>query len=154
VPTTIQEYLAAATEKAASDLVAAFDRLPEDKRDHEPADTSRSALDQLAECVLLNGYIADTVTTHAWPPDRIEAYMREKVEYGALDSETLRARLHENTQRVAAAIRATPDEALPNEIQMPWGPRTVAQIIGIPLWNMTYHLGQINYIASLLGCLA
>ncbi len=38
-------------------------------------------------------------------------------------------------------------------IPMPWGPMTVAQMITSPHWNMTYHEGQINYIASILGCL-
>jgi hypothetical protein len=31
---------------------------------------------------------------------------------------------------------------------------TPAQMITYPHWNMTYHEGQINYIASILGCLA
>ncbi len=30
---------------------------------------------------------------------------------------------------------------------------TVAQIASYPYWNMCYHEGQINYIASMLGCL-
>jgi hypothetical protein len=36
---------------------------------------------------------------------------------------------------------------------MPWGPMTVSQILGYPFWNMCYHEGQINYIASMLGTL-
>ena len=39
------------------------------------------------------------------------------------------------------------------EIPMPWGPMTIGRMITYPQWNMTYHEGQINYLASLLGCL-
>jgi hypothetical protein len=30
---------------------------------------------------------------------------------------------------------------------------TLANIIAYPYWNMSYHEGQVNYIASMLGCL-
>ena len=30
---------------------------------------------------------------------------------------------------------------------------TLAQVIAYPHWNMSYHEGQINYIASMLGLL-
>jgi len=39
------------------------------------------------------------------------------------------------------------------EVQMPWGMMTLAQIISYPYWDMSYHEGQINYLASMLVCL-
>ncbi len=151
MPATVQEYVAAATEKGAADLVTAFGRLPEDKRHHRPSDTSRSAMDQVAECAVLNGYTVDLLRTRKWPIDGYEPFARDKAEAAALEGPALQARLAENTKRVAAAIRALPDDALPVEVEMPWGPKPLSEIIGFPLWNMTYHEGQINYIASLLG---
>jgi hypothetical protein len=39
------------------------------------------------------------------------------------------------------------------EFPSPWGSLSIEQTIAYPYWNMSYHLGQLNYIASMLGCL-
>ena len=65
------------------------------------------------------------------------------------DLNDLRELLEANTQRVAAVIRATPDDAMGVKIDTPYGVMTIAQSIAYPYWNMSYHQGQINYIASL-----
>lgn len=153
MPHTLQHFLSAATQKAAEDLAAAVLRLPEDKRGWSPDDKARPALDQAAECAILNGYTADLIQTEIWQDNRFEEFFREKTEAAAQEWETLNARLRENTVRVAAAIRAVPEDALDREIKMPWGDQTLAEIMAYPYWNMTYHHGQVNYIASLLGCL-
>jgi len=44
-PTSLQEFLAAATIKAAADLEAAFLQLSDDKRNWKPSEGSRSAAD-------------------------------------------------------------------------------------------------------------
>ena len=153
MPDTLQHFLSAATQKAADDLAAAVLRLPEDKRGWSPDNRARPALDQAAECAILNGYTADLIQTEIWQDNRFEEFFREKAEAAAQDWETLHARLRENTARVADAIHAVPEDALDREINMPWGNQTLAEIIAYPCWNMTYHHGQVNYIASLLGCL-
>jgi uncharacterized damage-inducible protein DinB len=153
MPSTLQDFLSAATQKAADDLAAAVLRLPEDKRGWSPDGKARPALDQMAECAVLNGYTADLIQTQIWQDNRFDEFFREKAEAAAQDWETLHARLRENAGRVAAAIAAVPDDALGREIKTPWGSQTLAGIMSYPYWNMTYHQGQINYIASLLGCL-
>ncbi len=152
---TMQEYLATATTKQAENLVTAFLRLPEDKRGWKPEEKARSAQNQFAECALLNGYTASLVETHQFPisGSAMDVFFRDMAETEALPWDQLHARLLENTEKVAAAIRATPDDALPIEITMPWGVQTLGQILAYPNWNMAYHEGQINYIASLLGSL-
>ncbi len=87
------------------------------------------------------------------PGDERRFVLRAKDATLAQNWESLRALLQTNTDRVIAAIRAVPGDALNDEVAMPWGTQTMAQIIAYPYWNMTYHEGQINYIASLLGCL-
>jgi uncharacterized damage-inducible protein DinB len=79
--------------------------------------------------------------------------LREKAEAAAQGWEHLRALLEENTRRAVAAIGTVSDEALKDEVEMPWGKQPLADIVAYPYWNMTYHQGQINYIASMLGCL-
>lgn len=150
---TQQEFLAHAAEKAAQDLETALLRIPEDKRAWQPMDKARSALDQYAECALLNGSTADIIINKTWPEDY------DFVEYGRARDElmtdwnAMQSLLQANTGKVVAAIREVRDEDLRVKIQMPWGPMTLAQIIAYPYWNMSYHEGQINYIASMLGCL-
>ena len=153
-PYALQEYLAAATLKAAADLEAALLRLPEDRRDWSPGGDARSAANVVAECAILNASTADLVRTRAFPEDfDLAAYQRARGELAAGDTATLLALLQKNTGTAVAAIRAAPAEDLGVPVAMPWGPMTLAQVIAYPHWNMSYHEGQINYIASMLGLL-
>ena len=152
MPGTLQEYLAKATPEIAKELEDAFLRIPEDKRGWSPMGTARTALDLIAECAILND-ISDMVATHKFPEDfDFAKFGRAKAEL-AKDWNALRAQLHKSTSRAVDAIRTVPDGDLGIEIPMPWGPVTVAQMISYPYWNMSYHTGQLNYLASMLGCL-
>ena len=151
MPTTVQEFLADATLKASKDLTTAFLRIPEDKRDWSPDGKARTALDQYAECALLNGYTAETIETQQMAAGSMENFPREKTELKAQDWEQIQALFQANTEKIVSAIRAVTEADMGVEIPMPWGPMTVARMITYPQWNMTYHEGQINYVASLLG---
>ncbi len=153
MPNTLQQYLTTATHKAADDLEAALLRLPEERRGWSPMDKARSALDQAAECAILNGSTAQLIQTRVFPANYDFAAFFQAKEELARDWNAVQALLHENTAKAVAAIGAVSDEDLAIEIQMPWGPMTLAQIMSYPFWNMSYHEGQINYIASMLGCL-
>ncbi len=153
MPKTIQEHLADATLKAASDLTAVFLRLPEDKRDWSPDEKARTALDQFAECAILCGYTAETITTKQLADGAMENFFTDKTELKTRDWEQVHALFQANVTQVTDAIRAVSEDDMGVEIAMPWGPMTLAQMITYPHWNLTYHEGQINYIASILGCL-
>ena len=66
------------------------------------------------------------------------------------DWDTLQTTFETNTAQLIEAIRRVPDSELDQTIQLPWGAWTIAHLMGHPYWNMAYHEGQINYIASLL----
>jgi uncharacterized damage-inducible protein DinB len=150
---TLQEFLAGSIPKAMEDLEAALLRLPEDKRGWCPMGKARTALDQAAECALLNGSTADLIKTKTWSMGSdFSEYESQKAALRE-DWTAVQALLHENTAKVAEAVRGVPDEDLDIEIDMPWGPMTMAKVMAYPYWNMCYHEGQINYIASMLGCL-
>lgn len=155
MPHTLQDFLLTATQKAADDLAAAFLRLPDDKRGWSPDEKSRTAVDQVAECTLLNGYMADLIQTRTWQNDWFDTFFSEKAQAAVQDWEKLHARLQENTDRVVAAIATVPDEALADEIALPgWTTArtmTLAEAVAHSYWNMTYHEGQINYLASMLA---
>ena len=153
MPQTLQLFLASATQKAMSDLETALQRLPEDKRNWSPTSTARSALDQVAEVAILNGSTCEMIQTRTFPPDFDMAEYTNAKSNLAQDWDALQTLLHQNTAQVIERIRTVSDDELEVEVMMPWGPLTMAQVISYPYWNMTYHEGQINYIASQLGCL-
>lgn len=113
---------------------------------------ARTAADVVAECAMLNGSTVEMIGTRAFPDFDQSQYERER---DALiqDQAALLALLKENTEKVIEALPSVADEDLGNEIPMPWGAVTVAELIAYPYWNMSYHEAQINYIASMLGCL-
>lgn len=153
MPNTLQDFLAVATQKAADDLKAALLRLPEDKRDWCPMAKARTALDQVAECALLNGGTVDLIRDRIWPKDfDFAAFEQSKVDLTRNEAALL-SLLEQNTAKVIAAMHTVPDDELGSEIQMPWGSMPLAQLLAYPYWNMSYHEGQINYIASMVGCL-
>ena len=150
---TLQNFLAQATPKATDDLQTALLRLPEDKRNWSADGDARSALDMLAEVALLNGTTAQTLENRNFPDDYDFAlYAQDKTEL-AQDWPALKKMLDENTARVVEAMLSVPDEDISLEVQMPWGAMTLAQLMSYPYWNACYHEGQINFIASMLGCL-
>jgi|SRR5579883_2282332 len=149
MPNELQNFLAAATKKAADDLIAAIERLPEEKRNWKPLDKGRSALDQAAECAILNGATAQVIQNRAWQEGfDFQEFERAKEELAG-DWNRLKALLEENAAKAVSAIQNVPDDALTTSVAMPWGNMTLAQIISYPFWNMSYHEGQTNYIASI-----
>jgi hypothetical protein len=153
MPGPLQQFFATTTQKAADDLLTAFNRLPEDKRDWSPAESSRTAIDQLAECALLNGYCVGLLQGKSWPEGGFEAYVAEKKALLDQGPSAVADLLKKSTSDVVAAIGQVPDDTLDNEITLPWETITVAKCVSYPHWNICYHEGQINYIASILGCL-
>ena len=150
MPFTLQEFLVRATENVASELVAALLRLPEDKRNWSPMGKARTALNMVAECAILGGTTVDMIRNRAYPADFDRAAFDREKERLATDWPALQALLQENNAKVIAEIATVPEDALGIEVPMPWGTQTLAEIIAYPYWNMSYHEGQINYIASML----
>ena len=150
----LQNFLAEGVVKAAADLEAAFARIPADKREWAPADTSRSALDQMAECAILNTYSAKTIQTRTWDADGgMEGYFKAKAEAVEKGWGYIEPLFKESVQKVSAALKDFPTDALHDPIETTFGTMKMTQILGYPYWNTIYHEGQINYIASILGTL-
>ena len=148
----LQNVIAASTQNAADELIKAFLNLPEDKRDWSPDDKARTPINQMAECAILNGSTAELIKSKIWPETGYQAYMSEMKRVSE-SWPTLEELLLKNTARLIATIKEVPDSELEVPIDMPWGAKATHEIIMYPHWNMSYHLGQINYIASILGVL-
>ena len=145
----LQGFLVEVTRKAAEDLIAAVEGLPAEKRAWRPLEKGRSAADQAAECAILNGSTAKILWEREWDRDfSFEQYERDRAEL-ARDWEAVKAVLRENTEKVIAAIEGFPPEEMAGEVAAPWGPMPFTRVLSYPYWNMSYHEGQVNYIASL-----
>lgn len=153
MPETVQSFLAKITTKAAQDLVIAYLALPEEKRDWKPTETSRSALDQVAECAVANDMAIKLLKARVWSQEIYGEFMQEKAIAQSLEWEQLHTLLLESTGRFVAYMETIPDTDLGVELDLPWGKSTIAEILSYTQWNLAYHQGQINYIASLLGTL-
>lgn len=149
----LQNFLADQAVKSARDLETALLRLPEDKRGWSAGGSARSALDMVAELAILNGTTAGTIEARAFPTDfDFAAYASDKDELCG-DWGRLQPMLHQHAARAAEAIRQLTDQDLSVEIVTPFGPMMLLQLASYPYWNAVYHEGQINFIASMLGCL-
>ena len=150
---TQQEYVATMTEQKARDLIVAYAKIPADKRGWSPGGTARTALDLFAECILMNSYTVRVIELQAWSDDALLAYETDKAAVAVMDLAKQNTLLMEGAQSLAAVIRIVPDEALSVVIEMPWSNQTLSEVIAYQHWNLSYHEGQINYIASILGVL-
>ena len=150
---SFQKFLSDALPKGAKDLIVALNRLPDDKRSWTPEPCSRSAIDMVAECAILGGTIAQILRERAFPLDfDMAKFMVEKADLQSDEAATI-ALLEANTAQLVAAISSLPEDDLEEVVALPWGEMTMMQIANYPSWNLSYHEGQINYIASILGCL-
>jgi hypothetical protein len=148
---TLQQFLIKAIPEAANNLETAVNRLPVDKRSWSPMGDARSAINMVAECAMLCDP-TKIVETRSFGDFDFMAYQKQRDELANNPAEAW-SLLKANVDRAVACIQSVPDTDLDIEIQMPFGTFTIAQVIAYAYWNMSYHEGQINYIASMLGCL-
>ena len=149
---TLQQFLAKTTREAADNLQTAVNRLPEDKRNWSPMGDARSAMNMVAECAMISDP-TKIVETRSFPMDFDFSDYLKKLSELANDPDKCWSLLKDTVDRAVACIESVPDADLDLEVQMPFGTFTIGKIIAYPYWNMSYHEGQINYIASMLGCL-
>ena len=145
----LQEFFIEATRKAAADLETALNNLPADKRNDSIGGQARSAMNMVAECAVMNSGTADILVTKQMAEFDFAQFM-QTLEALAKDESAALALLHSGTEKFVAALSSVSDDDLSVEVKMPWGPMTLAKIIAYPYWNMAYHEGQINFIASVM----
>lgn len=148
----VPEYMATQTERMTDSLAHFIASTQADKLQWQPqvegSAPTRSALEQVAECVLVNRVIAGVLRGEAPPPppaaDQGPALV---LETAAEAQEQLRA----SGAELAAAIRTMTVEDLERTYQHPRGQFLGANVIMMALRNMAYHSGQINLIQMLGG---
>lgn len=151
----LQDHLVRQTQRALNDLLRAVDALPPEKLDWKPCETSRSVLSQLKEVAMAPQFFIHVIRHGKMPDMTNHAHdSTEKIEHDLVDLASTKQKAMEATAELCSAILDFPDDGLDHEITLPFGGgmvMTMAEILGLHAWNMTYHYGQINYIQTLLG---
>jgi hypothetical protein len=147
----VPEYMATQTERMTDSLAHFIATTREDKLSWQPqlegSAPTRSVLEQLAECVVVNRMIAALLRGETPPPPAVGAAPPLVLATGAEAQEQLRA----SGMELASAIRTMTEEDLERTYQHPRGQFLGANLIMMPLRNMAYHAGQINLIQMLAG---
>jgi hypothetical protein len=149
---TVLALAAELTRQAARDLERVIRAMPPDRLTWSPPEGGRTALDQLQECAILNYWNSDIMETRAVPPLDWDRYNRMKADYDTVDKALVG--LQAGAEVLVAALETFDPEHLDDTIVLPFGgglTRSLAMVALLSYWNMTYHLGQMNYIQTLYG---
>lgn len=142
-------HLRKATETGAKYIANNINAIAEDKRNEVPAGNARSPLYIVAEAASVNGMVAKMLTGETMErpsSEQTEAYLK------TFDTaEKALAFLTKETDSLLAAIDALDESTLGDIIPTPIGERTRFGLAEIPMWHMSYHDGQLNYIQTMLG---
>lgn len=150
-----QDQVVKQTQRALDDVLRAVDALPEDKRDWKPAETARSALNQLQEIAMSPQFFVRLIR---------DGKMLEFDDHAKEESEKLRKSFNtlakcreaakDGTSELCQIVSDFPDDRLEDEVTLPFAGgmvMTMADVLGLHAWNLTYHHGQVNYIQTMLG---
>lgn len=150
-----QDQVVKQTQRALDDVLRAVKALPEDKRDWKPAETARSALNQLQEVAMSPRFFVPILRDGKMPEfddHAKEEAARLKKSFDTF--EKCREAAMEGTSELCQVISEFPDDRLEEEVTLPFAggtAMTMADVLGLHAWNLTYHHGQVNYIQTMLG---
>lgn len=144
----IQDYVAEQMERMAESLAHFIGTTRADRLDWQPpaeeGGQTRSALQQVGECVVVNRYMAQLMRGEETPT-------APSYEFAFASTEEAQRLLLESAMELADAIRGLSDADLDRDFKHPRGIIQGRNLIIMPLRNMAYHGGQINFIQTLYG---
>lgn len=145
------EFLIYLIEREIDSLFRAARALPADKLAWQPGPATRSALCQLQEVATASEQfwsIYETKTME-WSDEAFAKWKEERSKITDLDE--LEKLTRANLGKVVEYIRGLDPSEYTVPVSLPFGNDfKMADVLAYPYWNMSYHEGQINYIASLL----
>lgn len=150
-----QDQLVRQTQKALDDVCRSALAVSDDKRDWSPGGAARSVLDQMRELAVAIDWLKPIALDGEVPSftDHDRLAMREaSARLATVEDCVEQARVQ--VAEWCGIVANFPDERLMDEVVMPFGGgmrMNLADVLGLPAWNMTYHLGQIAFIQLLLG---
>ena len=146
----VPEYMAIQTERMTDSLAHFLATTHEDKLQWQPqtegSAPTRSVLEQIAECVVVNRMIAAGLRGET--PSPPSASGPALILTNGTDAQE---QVRTSGAELATAIRTMTEADLERMYQHPRGQFLGANLIMMPLRNMAYHAGQINLIQMLAG---
>lgn len=150
---TVQELAAQQNLTAATYLEKALIAMPQDKRTWSVLEQGRTALDVTAECARINHFVAKALIAFGMPG--FSGQPETPPDPNTVAVENHIAALSDSVQAMNNSLAGFPSDRLADAITLPFGPNgmtmTFAQFALVGYWNMSYHLGQINFIQTLYG---
>jgi hypothetical protein len=133
-------------EEAYGDLFKQADAL-KDRLDFKAAESNRTPLEMVVECVTSPMFLADTIKNQALAPMDEETW--EKPGFESL--EQCKAAWDEAKPALFEAIQNFPSEKLEEQIVTPWGTFSWYSFMAYCYWNPMWHAGQLAYIQMMHG---
>jgi hypothetical protein len=150
---TIPEYVEGLTRYANAYLIRVVRAMPQERRTWRPMDEGRAALDQVMECAQVADWFARILATQDaefLSPGFLESERAARSSVQTIEG--AEAALNASSERLFAALAAVPAEVLDQTVEiMPGWSDTLANVMFMPLRNLWYHIGQVNYIQTLYG---
>ncbi len=143
------------TQKALEDLCRAALAVPADRQEWVPGGDARSTLSQMQEVATSARFFLPLLRSGD-APDFDEHALRQtralRASFATIEECVTAAR--SSLTQLCQAISEVPEERLEDEMVLPFGggtTMTTADVLMLPYWNMTYHLGQVNQLQLMLG---
>ncbi len=129
-----------------------FSYVPDDRLTWTPTPTYKSALRFAAHTGLYAGRFAQLIRDRRLPtPDDLPQWLaeREAEEVAITSREEMERVFHEGTTEVLAALDSlTPEEVEMNLVSAQGWSMPMKQLMNLPGWHATLHLGQIDYLQT------
>lgn len=152
---TYQEFIIEETQHAFEEAFKDAAKVPEDKLDWKPLDTGRSVLDQARELAKCPDWAIELCGDGPAPDHSEEAMAKAKAEQAEWKTvDDCRREFNKRAVAYYEFVKNFPSDKLEKTMFLPYdGGREFSfkEMLSYPLWNATYHQGQINYIQTLYG---
>jgi hypothetical protein len=128
--------------------------MPPDRLEWKPMGEGRSALSQARECAQSPSWGIELLTARKVPEFSQERRAALRAESAGWTLEDCERVCRERTELLFDAIRAFPEEEMGRTVPMPFAcgrVLTFGEALGLHLWNLSYHHGQVSYIQTLYG---
>ncbi len=152
---TSKSLIISATERALTEIFRAASFVPEDKLTWQAGEGARPVMNILQECAHCPSWSVALLKERKMPEFTPEFMEQLRAMWAAWNTPAIcEAQGKECLVEFKAAIEAFPESDMEQTMFMPFGGgREFAfwEVMMLPYWNLTYHLGQINYVQTLYG---
>jgi uncharacterized damage-inducible protein DinB len=147
----LKEPLIQFTRSAQTMMSNDLKAIPQEQLCVSPGGCARDALNLVAECAMVNGFVSRFLQTGSFERPPAEDRQAHLASFDT--AEKALSYLEQETNHLVAAIEAVDENTLGDVIETtPLGrPMTRFAIAQLPAVHMMYHDGQLNYIQTLHG---